>query len=56
MDLINRVFCEYVVSFVIVFIDDILIYCMTKGEHEQHFKLTLQLLRQHQFYAKLSKC
>ena len=55
MDLMNRVFHEYLDSFVIVFIDDILIYSKTKEEHEQHLILTLQLLRQHQLYAKFSK-
>ena len=52
----NRVFHEYLDSFVIVFIDDILIYSKTKEEHEQHLRLTLQVLRQHQLYAKFSKC
>ena len=56
MELTNRVFCEYLDSFVIVFVDDILIYSRTKEEHEQHLRLTLQVLRQHQLYAKLSKC
>ena len=45
MDLMNRVFREYLDSFVIVFIDDILIYSKTKEEHEQHFILTLQVLK-----------
>ena len=56
MDLINRVFHEYLDSLIIVFIDDILIYSKTKEEHEQHLRLTLQVLRQHQLYAKFSKC
>ena len=56
MDLMNKVFHEYLDSFVIIFIDDILIYSKTKEEHEQHLRLTLQLLRQHQLYAKFSKC
>ena len=56
MDLMNRVFHEYLDSFVIVFIDDIHIYSNTKEEHEQHMRLTLQVLRQHQLYAKFSKC
>ena len=41
MDLMNRVFREYLVSFVIVFIDDILIYYKTKKEYEQHLRKTL---------------
>ena len=56
MELMNRVFQEYIDSFVIVFIDDILIYSKTKNEHEQYLRLTLQLLRQHQLYAKFSNC
>ena len=55
MDLMNRVFREYLYSFVIVFIDDLLIYSKTKEVHEQHLKLTLLVLRQHQLYAKFSK-
>ena len=47
MDLINKFFCEDLESFIIVFIDDILIYSKTKEEHEQHLRLTLQLLRPH---------
>ena len=56
MDIMNRVFCGYIDSFVIVFIDDILIYSNTKDENEQHFRLALQVLRQHHLYAKFSKC
>ena len=56
MDLINGVFHEYLDSFVIVFIDDIVIYSKTKEEHEHHLILTLQVLRRHQLYAKFSKC
>ena len=56
MDLMNRVFREYLDSFVIVFIDNILIYSRTKEYNELHLRLTLQVLRQHQLYAKFSKC
>ena len=56
MDLMNRVFHEYLDSFIIAFIDDILIYSKTKEEHEQHLRLTLKVLREYQLYAKLSKC
>ena len=56
MDLMNRVFREYLDSFIVVFIDDILIYFQTKEEREQHLGLTLQVLRQYQLYAKFSKC
>jgi hypothetical protein len=43
-------------SFVVVFIDDILIYSQSKEEHADHLKMVLQRLREHQLYAKLSKC
>ena len=55
MDLINRVFREYLDYFVIVFIDEILIYSKTKENHEHHLRLTLQVLRQHQLYTKFNK-
>ena len=54
MDLMNRVFLEYLNSFVIVLIDDILIYSKTKKKHERNSRLTLHVLRQHQLYAKFS--
>ncbi|KAI3808232.1 hypothetical protein L1987_24181 [Smallanthus sonchifolius] len=56
MDLMNRVCKPYLDKFVIVFIDDILIYSKTKAEHEQHLRLVLDLLRKEQLYAKFSKC
>jgi hypothetical protein len=56
MDLMNRVCRPYLDKFVIVFIDDILIYSKTREEHEQHLKLMLELLRKEQLYAKFSKC
>ncbi|XP_019238670.1 PREDICTED: uncharacterized protein LOC109218738 [Nicotiana attenuata] len=56
MDLMNRVFRPYLDSFVIVFIDDILIYSRSQEEHEQHLRVVLQTLRDSQLYAKLSKC
>ena len=56
MDLINRAFREYLDYFVIVFIDDILIYSKTREEHEQYLRMTLQVLRENQLYAKFSKC
>ena len=56
MDLMNRVFHEYLDSFIIVFIDDILFNSKTKEKHDHNLRLTLQVLRQHQLYAKLSKC
>ncbi|GJZ22301.1 putative reverse transcriptase domain-containing protein [Tanacetum coccineum] len=56
MDLMNRVFKPYLDKFVIVFIDDILIYSKRKQEHEEHLKLILELLRKEELYAKFSKC
>ena len=56
MDSMNRVFRTYFDRFVIVFIDDILVYSRSELEHEIHLGLVLQTLRQHQLYAKFSKC
>jgi hypothetical protein len=56
MDLMNRVCRPYLDKFVIVFIDDVLIYSKTEAEHEEHLRLVLQLLKQERLYAKLSKC
>ena len=56
MDLMNRVFRPYVDQFVVVFIDDILVYSKDAQEHEQHLKIVLQMLREKKLYAKLSKC
>ena len=56
MDLMNRVFAVYLDKFVIVFIDDILIYSESRQEHEEHLKIALRLLKEHKLYAKFSKC
>ncbi|KAD6794782.1 hypothetical protein E3N88_05678 [Mikania micrantha] len=56
MDLMNRVCRPYLDKFVIVFIDDILIYSRNQQEHAQHLKLILELLAREQLYAKFSKC
>ena len=55
MDLMHRVFQPYLDQFVIVFIDDILIYSQSDEEHEDHLRIVLQVLRDHQLYAKFSK-
>jgi len=56
MDLMNCVFRPYLDWFVIVFIDDILVYSKTWEEHAQHLRIVLQTLREHQLYAKKEKC
>jgi hypothetical protein len=56
MYLMNKVFIEYLDKFVVVFIDDILIYSRNEEEHEEHLRLVLQKLRDHRLYDKLSKC
>ena len=56
MDLMNRVFHEYFDHFVIVFIDDILIYSKSQEEHENHLRIVLQILRERKLYAKLKTC
>ncbi|GJR75818.1 putative reverse transcriptase domain-containing protein [Tanacetum coccineum] len=56
MDLMNRVCKPYLDKFVIVFIDDILIYSKDKKEHEEHLKAILELLKKEELYAKFSKC
>ena len=56
MDLMHRVFQPYLDEFAVFFVDDILIYSQSEREHEDHLRIVLQLLRDHQLYAKLSKC
>ena len=56
MDSMNRVFRPYLDRFVIVFIDDILVYSRSELELERHLDSVLQTLRQHQLYAKFDKC
>ena len=54
--LLNNVLHKYLDKFVVVFIDDILIYSNSKQEHKEHLKIVLQELREHQLYAKFSGC
>jgi len=56
LDLMNRVFKPFLDSFVIVFIDDILVYSRSREGHADHLRVVLQTLHQHQLYAKFSKC
>ena len=56
MSLMNGIFKPYLDLFVIVFIDDILIYSKSRKEHEEHLRVVLELLREKRLYAKFSKC
>ena len=56
MDLMHRVFQPYLDQFVMVFMDDILIYSKFEEKHEGHLRIVFQVLRDHQLYAKFSKC
>jgi hypothetical protein len=56
MYMMNKVFMEYLDKFVVVFIDDILVYSRMEEDHEGHLRLVLQKLRDHKLYAKRSKC
>ena len=56
MSLMNGIFKTYLDLFVIVFIDDILIYSKSRKEHEEHLRIVLEVLRDKKLYAKFSKC
>ena len=56
MCLMNGIFNKYLDQFVLIFIDDILIYSKTEEEHQQHLQIVLQTLREHELYANLEKC
>jgi hypothetical protein len=56
MYLMNKVFMEYLDKFVVVFIDDILIFSMMEEEHEKHLRMVLEKLQSNKLYAKFSKC
>ena len=55
MDLMHRIFQPYLDQFVLVFVDDILIYSQSEEEHEDHLRIVLHALREHQLYAKFNK-
>ena len=56
MDLMNHVFRPYVDQFVVVFINEILVYSMNREDHDTHLRVVLETLRKEQLYAKLSQC
>jgi hypothetical protein len=56
MYLMNKVFIEYLGKFIVVFIDEILVYSKNEEEHTEHLHMVLQKLREHQLYVKHSKC
>ena len=56
MDLMHKVFQPYLDQFIVVFVDVILIYSQSEEEHDHHLRVVMQLLRDHQLYAKFSKC
>ena len=55
MDLMHRVFQPYLDQFIMVFVDDIMVYSQSKGDHENHLRVVLQLFRDHQLYTKFNK-
>ena len=56
MNLMNNIFQDCLNKFVLVFIDDTLIYSKNEEEHQEHLEKVLQRLREHKLYGKLSKC
>ena len=54
--LMNSIFMEYLDKFIVVYLDDILIYSKNEEEHAEHLRLVLEKLREHRLYAKFSKC
>ena len=56
MCMMNNIFSEYLYNFVLVFIDNILVYSKSKEEHEEHLHIVLRVLQENQLYAKFSKC
>nr|KYP72593.1 Retrovirus-related Pol polyprotein from transposon 17.6 [Cajanus cajan] len=56
MDYMNRIFRSFLDRFVVVFIDDILLYSRSLEDHHEHLRLVLEVLKERKLYAKLSKC
>ena len=56
MDLMNRVFQPFLDQFVVVFIDNILVYSETEAKHDEHLRIVLRVLREKELFAKFSKC
>ena len=56
MDMMNRVFQQYLDRFIVAFVNDILVYSKIQEEHDEHLQIVLQILRQKHLYAKFSKC
>ena len=56
MCLMKNILSKYLDKFVLVFIDNILVYSKTKEEHEEHLRIVLQVLQEHQLFTKFSKC
>src|SRR4051812_20295669 len=56
MNMMNKVFMEFLDKFIVVFIDDIWVYSKNEEEHKEHLRLVLEKLREHELYAKFSKC
>jgi len=56
MDYMNKIFHPFLDQFVVLFIDDILIYSKSLEEHGEHLRIVLQILNKKKLYAKLSKC
>ena len=56
LDLMNRVFRPYLDQFIVVFVDDVLVYSPDTKTHQMHLRIVLETLRQQQLYAKFSKC